>query len=202
MTSTRGAQKTPEFIKHCVFILTCLNFSRLQSTLHLMQCTHWDIFPTAQSSFCTHQFCCLLVLLPLFVSLLPHWQNVSLWGLFSSWETKKLLGGEIRWIGRVGPGGHVVFGQNCWTLTVVWAGALVNCPSWNGQTHWKNFFKKFTEAECSFLQQGQQMHWSRWVPWTLTWLGKTLLQGARPPDDNSRVFWVPPCICLSPCAPL
>ena len=105
---------------------------------------------------------------------------------------KKVARGEIRWIGRVGPRGHVVFGQNCWTLTVVWAGALVNCPSWNGQTHWKNFLKKFTEAECSFLQQGQQMHWSRWVPWTLTWLGKTLLQGARPPDDNSRVFWVPP----------
>ena len=42
--STRGEPKKPtEFIsniKHCVFILTCLNFSRLQSALHLMQYAH------------------------------------------------------------------------------------------------------------------------------------------------------------------
>ena len=31
-------------IKDCVFILKCLNFSHLQSTLHLMQYTYWDIF--------------------------------------------------------------------------------------------------------------------------------------------------------------
>ena len=39
------------FIKTCVFILTCLNFSHLQSTLHLMQYTYGDIFSTAQNSF-------------------------------------------------------------------------------------------------------------------------------------------------------
>ena len=77
------------FIKNCVFILTCLNFNNLQSTLHLMQYTNWDIFSSAQNSFWTCWFWCLLVLLLFFVLPLPHWQNVSLWGLFSTWETKK-----------------------------------------------------------------------------------------------------------------
>ena len=39
------------FIKKCVFILTCLNFSHLQSTLHLMHYTYQDVFSTAQNSF-------------------------------------------------------------------------------------------------------------------------------------------------------
>ena len=42
-----GPPQNPEFIKNCEFILTCLNFSNLQSTLHLMQYTYWDFFPTA-----------------------------------------------------------------------------------------------------------------------------------------------------------
>ena len=33
------------FIKNCLFILTCLNVSHLQSTLHLMQYTYQDLFP-------------------------------------------------------------------------------------------------------------------------------------------------------------
>ena len=81
------------FIKNCVFILTCLNFSHLQSTLHLIQYTYWDFFSTAQNRFWTCQFWCLLVLLPFFVSPLAHWQNISLWGLLSSGETKKRLWG-------------------------------------------------------------------------------------------------------------
>ena len=54
-----------------------------------MQCTYQDIFATAQNSFWTHQFWCFLVLLLLFVSPLPHLQNVFLWGLFPSKETNK-----------------------------------------------------------------------------------------------------------------
>ena len=67
-------------IKNCEFILTCLNFSCLQSIL-LMPYTYRDFFSTSQNSFWTHQFWCLLVLLLFlfcFVSSLPHWQNVSL----------------------------------------------------------------------------------------------------------------------------
>ena len=39
------------FIKDCVFVVTCLNFSHPQSTLHLMQYIYRDIFSTAQNSF-------------------------------------------------------------------------------------------------------------------------------------------------------
>ena len=48
-----GPKKPPWdlFIKNCVFILTCLNFSHLQSALHLMQYIYQDIFSTAQNSF-------------------------------------------------------------------------------------------------------------------------------------------------------
>ena len=95
--------------KNCVFILTCLNFSHLQSTLHLMQYTYWDIFPTAQNSFWTRWFWCFLVLLSFFILPVPHQQNVSLWGLFSSSKTKNTTRGEIRWIERVRHGGHAIF---------------------------------------------------------------------------------------------
>ena len=69
-------------------------------------------FFLCSNQFWTCQFWCLLVLLLFFVSSLPHQQNVSLWGHFSSGETKrKVACSEIRWIGRVGHGGYVIFGQ-------------------------------------------------------------------------------------------
>ena len=50
-----GATPKPEYIyKNCVFILTCLNFGQLQSTLHLMQYTYWDIFFPLLKSLQTH----------------------------------------------------------------------------------------------------------------------------------------------------
>ena len=51
--------------------------------------TYWHVFSTAQSSFWTCGFWCLLELLRFFVSPLPHQQNISFWGLFSPRETKK-----------------------------------------------------------------------------------------------------------------
>ena len=102
------------FIKNCVFVLTCLNFSHLQSTLHLMQYTYRNIFSTAQNSFWTHQFWCLLVLLSvffffMFVSPLPHRQNISLWGLFSSGDTQKNSLRVTEWTARVGHRCQAVF---------------------------------------------------------------------------------------------
>ena len=77
-----------------------------------MQHTYWDIFSTAQNSFSDCRFWCLLVLLPFFVSPLPHQQNISPWGLFFSQGNKnKVTQGEVRWIGRVGHRGHAAFGQ-------------------------------------------------------------------------------------------
>ena len=106
-----GTQKQNLFIKNCVFILTYLNFSNLQSTLHLMQYTYQDVFPSAQNHFWTHQFWYFLVLLLFFVSPLPHWKNISSEDFFSSGETNKVTQGKIRWLGRVGHGGHAGFGQ-------------------------------------------------------------------------------------------
>ena len=89
----------------------------------------------------TAQFLNLSILMPLvlllfFVSPLPYQQNVSLWGILSSGETKKVTEDEIGWVGRWGLGGAMPFlVKNCWTLSVVWAGTLVNHPSWNEQMH-------------------------------------------------------------------
>ena len=38
----------------------------------------------------------------------------------------------------------------------------------------------------SLSRQRQLVHWLRWVPGTLTQQEKPVLQGARPPEDNSR----------------
>ena len=89
--------------------------------IHLLRC-----FSIAQNSFWTCQFWCLLVLLPFFVSPLPYWQNISLWGIFSL--------GELRW----GTGVMIFLLKNFWTLSMVRAGVLVNHPSSNGQMHWKS----------------------------------------------------------------
>ena len=75
--SRRGNPKTQNlFIKNCVFILTLLNFSHLQSTLHLMQYTYQDFF------HCSKQFLNSSILMHFsasaIVSPLPHQQNVSL----------------------------------------------------------------------------------------------------------------------------
>ena len=122
-----GDPKPPEFIykKLCV----CSYMFKLQSSskyslfdaVHLLSC----FFLLLKNSFWTHRFWCLLLLL-FFVSLLPHWQNVSFRGLFSSWETK-ISWGKIGWIRRVGHRGHsmLVLVKNCWILSKVWAGTLV-----------------------------------------------------------------------------
>ena len=101
-------------------------------------------FSTAQNSFWTCQCWCHLVLLPFSASLIPYWQNVSLWGLFSFRKTRKSRSGQDQVNRKGGVWGTVFFGQNCWTLTVVRAGALVNHSSWDGQTYWKSLQKIFS----------------------------------------------------------
>ena len=59
-SNTRGDPKTLSlFIKYCVFILTCLTFSHLQTALHLMQYTYRDVF-----FHCLKQFLNLLIWMP------------------------------------------------------------------------------------------------------------------------------------------
>ena len=78
-----------------------------------------------------------------------------------------------------------------WTLSAVWAGALINQPSRNGKTCWKSLQKKFTEADRHPSQQHQLVHWYRRVPRTLPQQGKPVLQGARPTEDSSDFLMFP-----------
>ena len=87
------------------------------------KCSPFDAIHLSRCFFhCSKQFLNLSILMLfsasagflffcLFVSPLLPWQSISLWGLFSSRETKKVAWGENRWIGRVGHGDHAVFGQ-------------------------------------------------------------------------------------------
>ena len=61
---------------------------------------------------------------------------------FHPGKQKKVAWGKIRWIGRAGTGGPAVLVKNCWSLSTMWVGVLVNDPSWNGGTSWKSLQKK------------------------------------------------------------
>ena len=61
---------------------------------------------------------------------------------------------------RQGGGWGVLFLVKNWTLRAMWAGALVNHPSWEKAL--KSPPKKCTEAECSLSQKYQLEHWYRW----------------------------------------
>ena len=142
-----GDPPKPEFIyKYCVFILTCLNFSHLQSTLHLMQYTYQDVFSTASNSFWTHRFWCLLVLLPFFVSLLPHQENVSLWGVFFIQGNKKCYSGWD-WVNREGRTRESCRFKSKTAEHSVWCG---KCACKSPIMKWANMLKesskKLTEA--------------------------------------------------------
>ena len=155
------------FIKNYVFILTCLNFSHLQSILSIWYHTLIEVlFPLLKNSFWTFRFWCLLVLLPFFVSPLPHWQNVSLWGLFSSGETKIICSGWD-WVNREG-GAMTFFGQILLNIQH----SVGRCTHKSPITRWANTLKvsseKFIEAEHGLSQHHQLVHWYKWVPRTLT----------------------------------
>ena len=138
------------------------------------------------------------MLLPFFVSPLPHQQNISLWGLFSSRKTtttKKVTQGEIRWIGRVGYGGHAILGQKLLNTQH----GVGRCAPKSPIMRWANMLK----------ESSKKIHWSLSQPLTTTpnagflehspkW-GKLDHKGACPPEDNSRFFWVPPHMYLYIC---
>ena len=99
--------------------------------------------PLVTVSFKLMKLWCLSVLLPFFVSLLSHQQNISLWGLFSTGETKNVAWARWGEWGRWGTGVRPFLVKNCWPLSMVWAGVLVSHPSLNGQTQQKSLQKIF-----------------------------------------------------------
>ena len=154
------------FTKNCVFILTCLNFSHLQSTLRWMQYIYQYICSTAQSSFWTHRFFMLFSASAVFRFIPSSTAKHFPLRPFFIWENKKVILGEIRWIGGQGTGVMPFLVKNCWTLSMVWAGVLLNHPSWNGQMHWKSL--QINSLKPNTASHNTSRDWYRWVPRTLT----------------------------------
>ena len=112
----RGDPKTTiiYLYKNCEFILTCLNFSHLQSTLHLRQYTTKTFFYCSNhflNSSILMAFCASAVLLfHLFHMISSWWHDINmmtsakcfpLW-TFSSRETKKKSCSGWDWVNREG----------------------------------------------------------------------------------------------------
>ena len=113
----------------------------------------WRCFIPAQESFWIHRFWCLLVLLLAFVLPLPHSSTSPLRTFFIQGNKKKGRPRQEQITREGGAWGSCCFGSKTAEHSAQgWAGALLNHPSWNGQTHWKNLQKKFTEAGCSLSQ--------------------------------------------------
>ena len=132
-------------LKNHAFILACLNFSHIQGTLHLMQCTYWDTFPLFKS-FWAHWFWCLLVFLPFFcLTSSTSVKHFPLRTFFIQGKKKKLLGPRLGLLRGWDTGVMPFLVKKCWTQNDVgrYTGetrCTGNHPSWNGQTHW--VFKK------------------------------------------------------------
>ena len=130
-----------------------------------MQYTYWDIF-----FLCSKQSLNLLILMPFSASAVfcftsPRWQNVPIWGLLSSRETKKLLRGDIRWIGRVGQGDHAVFGQK-----------LLNTQHNVSRCIGKSPIMKWANALKGSLKQ---IHWNWMQPLTTMPAGTLIQMGSK-----------------------
>ena len=155
-----------------------------------MQYTYRDIFSTAQSSFWTCRFWCFLVLLPFFCFTSTSTKHFPLRTFFVKGNKKNLL--RVR-LGKWGGWSTRVmrfFDQKLLKTQH----SMGRCAPKSPMMKWANALsrqKKFTEAEHSLSQQRQLVYWYRWVPRTLISLGKPELQEVCPPENNSRVFWVP-----------
>ena len=103
--------------------------------------------------------------------------------------------GEIGWIGRVRHRGHLFLVKTA--EHSAWYGQVHSWIARHGMgKHIERVPQKFTEAKCSLSQQRQLVHSYSWVPKTLSYWGKPVLQGAHPPEDNSRVLGGPLCHVL------
>ena len=131
----RGPKNQNLFIKNFIFILTYLNFSHLQTTLHLIQCTYQYFFPPLKIVFELVDFDAFSAsAVFLFHLILQGKAKCFPWRIsFHVGKQKKSCSG---WRGWVGQGVHVVFGQKllniqhsmgrftCKSPIMKWANAL------------------------------------------------------------------------------
>ena len=102
----------------------------LQSILYLMQCTYWDFF-----SHCSNQFLNSSILMRFSAAIFCFTSPTSAkhfpLSTFFIWVNKKQ---SLR----------VISGEQS-----MWADALINHPSWNGQRHWKSLQKNSLKPTAS-----------------------------------------------------
>ena len=159
--------KTPEFIckKMCIYlyILKLQSSSKYSAfdAIHLSR----HFFYTAQNSFWTARYWCLLVLL-FSVSPLPQWQNISLEDVYHLGKQKKIVTqGEIRWIGRMGHRGHAGFSEK-----------LLNTHRGVGRYACKSSIMKWMD-DC-IVRVFKKIHWSWTQPLTITPAGALIQMGS------------------------
>ena len=163
-------RRTPKpwnfLIKNCVFILLCLNFSHLQSTLLLVPYTYWYIFSTALNSLWTHWFWCLLVLLPFLFDLFYISKMFPFEGFFfSSRETKKIhLGWD--WVNRKGG----AWGS-CYFLS-----QTAEHSAWYGQVLLEITHHKMGKCLCG--ESSKKINWSQMLPLTTMPFGILIQMGS------------------------
>ena len=120
------------------------------------------LFFTVQNSFWTHQFWFLLVLLPFFCFTSSTSTKHFRLRTFFIWRNKYKSLSEQDRVNRGGwSTGVLPFWSKPATVSEVWAGVLINHPSWNGQMCWKSLQKT--------------IHWSQTQPLT-TPPSSTLIQ--------------------------
>ena len=110
MFNTRGTQKTPVFIKNCIFSYA---FKLQSPSKHSFDA----IYLLRHFFHCSKQFLNLLILMPFSTSAVFYFTSSTptkcfpLRTFFIQGNKKKCHSCEIGWIGRVGHGDHAGFGQ-------------------------------------------------------------------------------------------
>ena len=160
---TRGDPKKQELIykKLCIYFymvkLQPLSKFTLFDAIHLF-------FSTAENSFWICRFWCLLVLLPFFVSPLPHWLNVSLWGIFSTRGNKKSHLGQD-WVNREG---------GAWESCCIWSKTAEHSV----QCGWVHSQIAHCEMGKHVERIFKNIHWSWLQPLTTTPAGTLIRMGS------------------------
>ena len=140
---TRGTPKNPEFIykKLCIY-------SNMFKPVTFKVLPIWCNMPTETVFHCSKQFLNLSILMPFSAPAVFCSTSSTLAKCFIGGKEKSCLGRD--WVNREGRAlGSGWFWSKTAEHSSVWAGALVNHPSWKGQMCWKSLQKKFTEAQHS-----------------------------------------------------
>ena len=195
---TRGnAKKWNLFIKNCVFILTCLSFSHLQSTIDSMQYTYRDFFPLLKTVF-------ELIDLVSFTASAIFCFNSSPLAKCFPLRTFLTLGNKKKshlgrdWVNRkVGHRGHAVFGQKLLNTQ----SGMGRCTRKSPIMKWANVLKAPSKKKKSVKPNTACHNKASWYTDADGLLEYSTRGGSQyyngPALQKIIPFWgVPPCILL------